>query len=151
SAVAPLLVSLPVTQDCSLAPPPWSPVSAAPLWHALQVPCLWSSQGSPSPTTLACSSLSSLCRGAVARRSSLFLVPSHSGSPADSPHGRGEVPDVLIPWIRAARLQLRERFQSDFPVLRLHSNRGGEFSSDLLAAYCAEHGIRQTFTLPASP
>ncbi|CAI7816327.1 unnamed protein product [Closterium sp. NIES-54] len=53
--------------------------------------------------------------------------------------------------IRAARLQLRERFQSDFPVLRLHSDRGGEFSSNFLAAYCAEHGIRQTFTLPASP
>ncbi|CAI7926862.1 unnamed protein product [Closterium sp. NIES-54] len=64
---------------------------------------------------------------------------------------KGEVPDVLIPWIRAARLQLRDRFQSDFPVLCLHSDRGGEFSSDLLAAYCAEHGIRQTFTLPASP
>ncbi|CAI7902663.1 unnamed protein product [Closterium sp. NIES-54] len=41
--------------------------------------------------------------------------------------------------------------KSEFPVLRLHSNRGGEFSSDLLAAFCAEHGIRQTFTLPASP
>ncbi|CAI7849801.1 unnamed protein product, partial [Closterium sp. NIES-54] len=57
----------------------------------------------------------------------------------------------MIPSIRAAHLQLRERFQSDFPVLRLHSDRGGEFSSDLLAAYCAEHGISQTFTLPASP
>ncbi|CAI7898424.1 unnamed protein product [Closterium sp. NIES-53] len=64
---------------------------------------------------------------------------------------KGEVPDDLIPWIRAARLQLRDRFQSDFPVLRLHSDRGGDFSSDLLAAYCAEHSIRQTFTLPASP
>ncbi|CAI7766590.1 unnamed protein product [Closterium sp. NIES-54] len=64
---------------------------------------------------------------------------------------KGEVPDVLIPWIRAARLQLRERFGTEFPVLRLHSDRGGEFSSDLLAAFCAEHGIRQTFTLPASP
>ncbi|CAI7748526.1 unnamed protein product, partial [Closterium sp. NIES-54] len=62
-----------------------------------------------------------------------------------------DVPDVLIPWIRATRLQLRERFQSDFLVLRLHSDRGGEFSSDLLAAFCAEHGIRQTFTLPSSP
>ncbi|CAI7796101.1 unnamed protein product [Closterium sp. NIES-54] len=50
-----------------------------------------------------------------------------------------------------ARLQLSERFHSDFPVLRLHSDRGGEFSSDLLAAYCAEHGIEQSFTLPASP
>ncbi|CAI7879468.1 unnamed protein product [Closterium sp. NIES-53] len=64
---------------------------------------------------------------------------------------KGEVPDVLIPWIRAARLQLRERFGTEFPVLRLHSDRGGEFSSDLLAAFCAEDGIRQTFTLPASP
>ncbi|CAI7870764.1 unnamed protein product, partial [Closterium sp. NIES-54] len=64
---------------------------------------------------------------------------------------KGEVPDVLIPWIRRARLQLSERFHSDFPVLRLHSDRGGEFSSDLLVAYCAEHGIEQSFTLPASP
>ncbi|CAI7878438.1 unnamed protein product [Closterium sp. NIES-53] len=55
---------------------------------------------------------------------------------------KGDVPDFFIPWIRATRLQLRERFQSDFPVLRLHSDRGGEFSSDLLAAFCAEHGIR---------
>ncbi|CAI5988145.1 unnamed protein product [Closterium sp. NIES-65] len=50
-----------------------------------------------------------------------------------------------------ARLQLSKRFHSDFPVLRLHSDRGGEFSSDLLAAYCAEHGIEQSFTLAASP
>ncbi|CAI5474019.1 unnamed protein product [Closterium sp. Yama58-4] len=64
---------------------------------------------------------------------------------------KGEVPAVLIPWIRAARLQLRERFGTEFPVLRLHSDRGGEFSSDLLAAFCAEHGITQSFTLPASP
>ncbi|CAI7783969.1 unnamed protein product [Closterium sp. NIES-54] len=64
---------------------------------------------------------------------------------------KGDVPDVLIPWIHATRLQLRERFQSDFSVLRLHSDRGGEFSSDLLEAFCAEHGICQTFTLPASP
>ncbi|CAI5471569.1 unnamed protein product [Closterium sp. Yama58-4] len=64
---------------------------------------------------------------------------------------KGEVPAVLIPWIRAARLQLRERFGTEFPVLRLHSDRGGEFSSDLLAAFCAEHGITQSFTLPDSP
>ncbi|CAI7838362.1 unnamed protein product, partial [Closterium sp. NIES-53] len=29
--------------------------------------------------------------------------------------------------------------------------RGGEFSSDLLRAFCRSEGIRQTFTLPASP
>ncbi|CAI5988715.1 unnamed protein product [Closterium sp. NIES-65] len=66
-------------------------------------------------------------------------------------HSKGEVTEVLIDWIRAARLQLRESFGSDFPVLRLHSNRGGEFSSDPLRAFCRARGIRQTFTLPASP
>ncbi|CAI7876640.1 unnamed protein product [Closterium sp. NIES-53] len=64
---------------------------------------------------------------------------------------KGDVPEVLIDWIRAARLQLRESFGSDFPVLRLHSNRGGEFSSTRLGAFCRAQGIRQTFTLPASP
>ncbi|CAI7913200.1 unnamed protein product [Closterium sp. NIES-54] len=37
---------------------------------------------------------------------------------------KGEVLDVLIPWIRAVRLQLRKRFHQDLPVLRLHSDRG---------------------------
>ncbi|CAI7744603.1 unnamed protein product, partial [Closterium sp. NIES-53] len=35
-----------------------------------------------------------------------------------------KVSHVLIPWIRTVRLQLRERFGQDLPVLRLHSNRG---------------------------
>ncbi|CAI7790872.1 unnamed protein product [Closterium sp. NIES-54] len=35
--------------------------------------------------------------------------------------------------------------------LRLHSDRGGEFSSDLLRAFCHAESIRQTFTLLASP
>ncbi|CAI5458250.1 unnamed protein product [Closterium sp. Yama58-4] len=64
---------------------------------------------------------------------------------------KGDVPDVLIPWIRRSRLQLSERFRSDFPVLRLHSDRGGEFSSGLLEAFCQQEGIEQSFTLPASP
>ncbi|CAI7732673.1 unnamed protein product [Closterium sp. NIES-54] len=64
---------------------------------------------------------------------------------------KGEVPEVLIDWIRGARRQLSESFGSDLPVLRLHSERGGEFSSDLLRAFCRSKGIRQTFTLPASP
>ncbi|CAI7787341.1 unnamed protein product [Closterium sp. NIES-53] len=46
---------------------------------------------------------------------------------------------------------MRERFSRDFPVLRLHSDRGGEFSSDLLAGFCRDEGIVQSFTLPASP
>ncbi|CAI7732217.1 unnamed protein product [Closterium sp. NIES-54] len=54
---------------------------------------------------------------------------------------KGEVPDVMFPSIRAVRLQLRERFRQDLPVLRLHSDRGGEFSSDLLWVFCRGVGI----------
>ncbi|CAI7777109.1 unnamed protein product [Closterium sp. NIES-53] len=64
---------------------------------------------------------------------------------------KGEVLEVLIDWIRGAGRQLSESYGSDLPVLRLHSDRGGEFSSDLLRAFSRAEGIRQTFTLPASP
>ncbi|CAI7897363.1 unnamed protein product [Closterium sp. NIES-54] len=62
---------------------------------------------------------------------------------------KGEVPDVLIPWIRAVRLQLCERFRQDLLVLRVHTDRGGEFSSDLLRDFCRGEGIFQSFMLPA--
>ncbi|CAI7830917.1 unnamed protein product, partial [Closterium sp. NIES-53] len=61
---------------------------------------------------------------------------------------KGEVSAVLIPWIRTVRLQ---RFGQDLPVLRLHSDRGGEFSSDLLRDFCRGEGILQSFRLPDSP
>ncbi|CAI7882214.1 unnamed protein product [Closterium sp. NIES-54] len=64
---------------------------------------------------------------------------------------KGEVVDVLIPWIRTVRLQLRERFDQDLPVLRLHSDRGGEFSSTLLRDFCRGEGILQSFPLSDSP
>ncbi|CAI7801264.1 unnamed protein product [Closterium sp. NIES-54] len=64
---------------------------------------------------------------------------------------KGEVSAVLIPWICTVRLQLRERFGQDLPVLCLHSDRGGEFSSDLLREICRGECIRQSFTLPESP
>ncbi|CAI7752753.1 unnamed protein product [Closterium sp. NIES-53] len=64
---------------------------------------------------------------------------------------KGQVVDVLIPWIRTVRLQLRERIGQDLPVLRLHSDRGGEFSSTLLRDFCHGEGILQSFTLPDSP
>ncbi|CAI7833725.1 unnamed protein product [Closterium sp. NIES-53] len=54
---------------------------------------------------------------------------------------KGQVGDVLIPWIRAIRLQLREWFRTDLLVLRLHSDRGGDFSSDLLRDFCRGEGI----------
>ncbi|CAI7889999.1 unnamed protein product, partial [Closterium sp. NIES-53] len=49
---------------------------------------------------------------------------------------KGDITEVLIDWIRGARRQLSERFGPDLSVLRLHSDRGGEFSSDLLRAFC---------------
>ncbi|CAI7894119.1 unnamed protein product, partial [Closterium sp. NIES-54] len=64
---------------------------------------------------------------------------------------KGQVVDVLIPWIRTVCLQLRERFRTDLHVLRLHSHRGCEFSSDLLQDFCCGEGILQSFTLPDSP
>ncbi|CAI7879713.1 unnamed protein product [Closterium sp. NIES-53] len=64
---------------------------------------------------------------------------------------KGDVTEVLIDWIRVARFQLRERFDSNFPVMRLHFDRGGEFSSARLGAFCRAQGIRKTFTLSASP
>ncbi|CAI7934165.1 unnamed protein product [Closterium sp. NIES-54] len=91
-------------------------------------------------------------RGQGHERYFLLVVDDYSRYITVFPlRSKGEVTEVLIDWIRVARLQLREHFGSDFPVLRLHSDRGGEFSSDLLRAFCRAEGIRQTFTLPASP
>ncbi|CAI7879145.1 unnamed protein product [Closterium sp. NIES-54] len=64
---------------------------------------------------------------------------------------KGQVVDVLIPWIRTVRLLLRERFGQDLPVLRLHSVKGGEFSFNLLRDFCRGEGILQSFTFPDSP
>ncbi|CAI7834257.1 unnamed protein product, partial [Closterium sp. NIES-53] len=91
-------------------------------------------------------------RGQGHERYFLLVVDDYSRYTTVFPlRSKGDVTEVLIDWIRAARLQLRRSFGSDFPVLRLHSDRGGEFSSGLLRAYCCARGIRQTFTLPDSP
>ncbi|CAI7768919.1 unnamed protein product [Closterium sp. NIES-54] len=60
---------------------------------------------------------------------------------------KGQVVDVVIPWIRMVRLQLRERFGQDLSILRLHSDRGGEFSSNLLREFCRGEGILRLFML----
>ncbi|CAI7916243.1 unnamed protein product, partial [Closterium sp. NIES-53] len=91
-------------------------------------------------------------RGQGHERYFLLVVDDYSRYTTVFPlRSKGDVTEVLIDWIRAARLQLRESFGSDFPVLHLHSDRGGEFSSARLGAFCCAQGIRQTFTLPASP
>ncbi|CAI7812051.1 unnamed protein product, partial [Closterium sp. NIES-53] len=147
SGRTPLLGSPPVAPDSPLAPPPWSPLLAMPAWHAVPPPCLWSSQVPASPPALACPTLPSGHKRYLlpvvddyTRYTTVFLLRS-----------KGQVVDVLIPWIRAVRLQLRERFRQDLPVLRLHFDRGGEFSSDLLREFCRGEGILQSLTHPASP
>ncbi|CAI7729738.1 unnamed protein product [Closterium sp. NIES-54] len=83
-------------------------------------------------------------------------LPCVEGRQRAAPHS-SEFPPTTAPLqtlhmdIRATHRQLRERFSRDFPVLRLHSDRGGEFSSDILAELCRDEGIHQSFTLPASP
>ncbi|CAI7843832.1 unnamed protein product [Closterium sp. NIES-54] len=179
-----LLVLPPVAPDCSVAPPPGSPHSATPSWHALSSSCLWSTQVSASPAALTCPALPSLHRGAATRRPSLLLLvftaplqtlhmdvwdPARVSRQSRERYfllviddytryttvfplrNKGQVIDVLIPWIRTFRLQLRERFGQDLPVLRLHLDRGGEFSSSLLQDFCRGEGILQSFTLPNSP
>ncbi|CAI7839529.1 unnamed protein product [Closterium sp. NIES-53] len=100
----------------------------------------------PAPTCVPCVE----GRQRAAPHSSLF-PPTEAPLQTLHMDVKGEVTKVLIDWIRGARRQLSESFGSDLPVLRLHSDRGGEFSSDLLRAFCRSEGIRQTFTLPASP
>ncbi|CAI7796553.1 unnamed protein product [Closterium sp. NIES-53] len=90
-------------------------------------------------------------RGQGHERYFLLVVEDYSRYTTVFPlRSKGDVIEVLIDWIRAARLQLRESFGSDFPVLRLHSDRGGEFSSARLGAFCRAQGIHQNFMLPAS-
>ncbi|CAI7765245.1 unnamed protein product [Closterium sp. NIES-54] len=90
-------------------------------------------------------------RGQGHERYFLLVVDDYSRYTTVFPlRSKGDVPEVLIDWICSARRQLSESFGSDLPVLRLHSDRGGEFSSDLLRAFCRAEGIRQTFTLSAS-
>ncbi|CAI7791679.1 unnamed protein product, partial [Closterium sp. NIES-54] len=91
-------------------------------------------------------------RGQGHERYFLLVVDDYSRYTTVFPlRSKGEVPEVLIHSIRSTRRQLSEHFGSDLPVLRLHSDSGGEFSSDLLRAFCRSEGIHQTFTLPASP
>ncbi|CAI7915280.1 unnamed protein product [Closterium sp. NIES-53] len=126
SGSTPLLVSPLLAPDPSVAPTPGSPLPTMPLWHAL-----------PPPWPRA---LFSVVVEDYMRYTTVFTLRS-----------KGQVVDVLIPWIRTVRLQLRERFRTHLPVLRLHSDRGGEFSSDLLRDFCCGESILQSFTLPDSP
>ncbi|CAI7792387.1 unnamed protein product, partial [Closterium sp. NIES-54] len=80
-----------------------------------------------------------------------FLVSRGGSEPLLTPprFPRRLLPCRLSTW--TLRLLLRERFHQDLPVLRLHSDTGGEFSSDLLRDFCRREGILQLFMLPDSP
>ncbi|CAI7792078.1 unnamed protein product [Closterium sp. NIES-54] len=91
-------------------------------------------------------------RGQVHERYFLLVVDDYSRYTSVFPlRSKGDVIEVLIDWIRGARCHLSESVGLELPVLRLRSDRGADFSSDLLRAFCRAEGIRQTFTLPASP
>ncbi|CAI7855271.1 unnamed protein product [Closterium sp. NIES-54] len=163
SASTALLMSPFVAPDQSVAPPPWSPLLATPSWHALPPPCFLSSQraaphSSFPPTTAPLQTLHmdmwgpSRVSGQDHERYFLLVIDDYTRYTTAFPlRSKGEVLDVLIPWIRAVRLKLRERFREELRVLRLHSDRGGEFSSYLLRDLCRGEGILLSFTLPASP
>ncbi|CAI5488564.1 unnamed protein product [Closterium sp. Naga37s-1] len=58
---------------------------------------------------------------------------------------KADVPTVLEPWL------LAWGGAQGLCGLRLHSDRGGEFSSTRLETFCQGRGIIQSYTLPASP
>ncbi|CAI7818930.1 unnamed protein product [Closterium sp. NIES-54] len=150
SGSTPLLVSPPVTPDsfgttALVTPPCHAFVACTPTSLPLVSLglCLPSCPRLPRPTFLA--SMGDSAPLLTPPRFPRRLLPCRL-----STWTKGEVPDVMISWIRAVCLQLCERFRQDLPVLRLHSDRGGEFSSDLLRDFCRGEGILQLFTLPAS-
>ncbi|CAI5932994.1 unnamed protein product [Closterium sp. NIES-65] len=58
---------------------------------------------------------------------------------------KSEVTSTLITWLLTTKGTRGRR------VSCLHSDRGGEFHSGILAGFCREQGIRQSWTLPESP
>ncbi|CAI7827502.1 unnamed protein product [Closterium sp. NIES-53] len=82
-----------------------------------------------------------LVGGTDQERYFLLVVDDYTRTTVFPLRHKADVSSVLIPWIRATRRQLHERFNQDFPVLCLHYDRGGEFSSDLLAEFCRDEGI----------
>ncbi|CAI7749197.1 unnamed protein product [Closterium sp. NIES-54] len=73
-------------------------------------------------------------------------LPCAEGRQRAAPHSSSFPP-------KTAPLQTlhMDRFGQDLPVLRLHSDRGGELSSNLLRDFCRGEGILQSFTLSDSP
>ncbi|CAI7737874.1 unnamed protein product, partial [Closterium sp. NIES-53] len=69
-------------------------------------------------------------------------IPCVEGRQCAAPHS-SSFPPTTAP--------LQTLHMDDLQVLRVHSDRGGEFYSDLLQDFFRAEGICQTFTLPPSP
>ncbi|CAI7763120.1 unnamed protein product [Closterium sp. NIES-53] len=136
SGSTPLLMSPPVAPDPSVAPPRGSP--SLPRLCGMHSRLLVSGlprslpplPPSPAPPCLPCIE----GRQRAAPHSSSF--PSTT-APLKTLHTDlwGTLPRQwtgLRALLSAVRLQLREHFRTDLLILRLHSDRGGEFSYDLL-------------------
>ncbi|CAI7872536.1 unnamed protein product [Closterium sp. NIES-53] len=80
-------------------------------------------------------------RQRAARHSSLFPPTT---APFQTLHLDADVPTVLEPWL------LARGGAQGLCGLRLHSDRGGEFSSTHLEMFYHGRGILQSYTLPAS-
>ncbi|CAI7887202.1 unnamed protein product [Closterium sp. NIES-54] len=81
-------------------------------------------------------------------RESLFLVviDDYSRYTTVFPLAKkSDVTSTLIRWL------LTTADIRGHPVSCLHSDREGEFFSGVLARFCREQGIRQSWTLPESP
>ncbi|CAI7783573.1 unnamed protein product [Closterium sp. NIES-53] len=102
-----------VCSDPSVAPPPGSPLPTTPLWHAL-----------PSPSRVT---------GQGRERYFLLVIDDYTRYTTVFPlRNKGQVVDVLIPWICTVCLKLREQFSTDLPVLLLHSDRGVQYAAHQL-------------------
>ncbi|CAI5973628.1 unnamed protein product [Closterium sp. NIES-65] len=90
-------------------------------------------------------------RGQGYERYFLLVVDDYSRYHSPPLHSKGAVTEVLIDWIREARLQLRKSFGSDFPFCVCTRTEAGVLFSPSAGLLSCTGGIRQTFTLPDSP
>ncbi|CAI7888616.1 unnamed protein product [Closterium sp. NIES-53] len=154
AALQDAMVTTTTPGESSVAPLPGSSLLATPSCHAHSFSYLWSTQVSASPAALACPTLPSL----HAPHSSSF---PRTNAPLQTLHmdvwgparvsGQGREHYFLLVVDDYTRYTTDFRAARDLPVLRLHCDRGGEFSSNLLQDFCRGEGIQQSFTLPDSP
>ncbi|CAI7866803.1 unnamed protein product [Closterium sp. NIES-53] len=84
-------------------------------------------------------------RGPERERYCLVVVDDYSRYTTVFPlMKKSEVTSTLTQWLLATEGTRGSR------VRCLHSDRGGDFRSGILAGFCGEHGIRQSWTLPES-